>query len=340
MRMTKPTDKDTTPLNNPHILSGPFWGELRVFLAVAKAKSYNRASEQLNMSQPTVSRQVRRLQDIMGTQLVLPTQSGIKLTRQGEDLARSLLELDQKLFDISSDLNADARAAEGVVHLSVGEGMAGLFLTPTIVAFTEQYPKIKLRMHKPVSVMDFRENATDVLLGGAPSTQPEVTSRPLGFIHYLPVATRAYIERYGVPTRANLSSHCFVHCDFHTEGGIWETWHATMARGVIAHTSDSAYVHAMMTKVGLGIGLMGSYVLAESMYIPLELGVHMRFPMYALALTERLNAKPVRLVFDWMSDVFGAANPWFSPELKLDSLPQDSLSGTMAQLLAVPERNP
>ncbi len=79
------------PLNDPHILSGPFWGELRVFLAVAKAKSFNRAAEELAMSQPTVSRQVRRLQDIMGTQLVLPTQSGIKLTRQGEDLARSLL---------------------------------------------------------------------------------------------------------------------------------------------------------------------------------------------------------------------------------------------------------
>ncbi len=227
-----------------------------------------------------------------------------------------------------------------MVHLSVGEGMAGLFLTPTMVAFTERYPKIKLRMHKPVSVLDFRENETDVLLGGAPSSQPDVTSQALGFIHSLPVATRPYIERYGVPTRTNLSSHCFVHCDFHTEGGVWDAWHATMAKGVIAHTSDSAYVHAMMIKYGLGIGLMGSYTLADPACIPLELGVHVRLPMYALALTERLNAKPVRLVFDWLVDVFSTANPWFSPELKLESLPRDSLSGTVAQLLAGPEQNP
>jgi DNA-binding transcriptional LysR family regulator len=339
--VTKPTDKNAMPLNDPHILSGPFWGELRVFLAVAKAKSFNRAAEELNMSQPTVSRQVRRLQDIMGMQLVLSTQSGIKLTRQGEELARSLLELDQKLFDISSDLNADARSAEGVVHLSVGEGMAGLFLTPAMVAFTEQYPKIKLRMHKPVNFLNFHENNTDALLSGLPSTQADVTSRPLGFLHFLPIATRPYIERYGVPTRANLSSHLFVHSDFHApESPVWESWHATMARGVIAHTSDSAYVHAMMIKSGLGIGLMGSYTLADPACIPLELGIHVRLPMYAHALTERLNAKPVRLVFDWMSEVFGVANPWFSPELQLDSLPQDSLPDTLAQLLAAPRQNP
>ena len=48
------------------LLSGQFWGELRVFLAVAKTKSFNRAAEITNTSQPTVSRQVKRLQDAVG----------------------------------------------------------------------------------------------------------------------------------------------------------------------------------------------------------------------------------------------------------------------------------
>jgi hypothetical protein len=57
-----------TSLEHEQILSGQFWGELRVFLAVAKAKSFNRAAEILNTSQPTVSRQVKRLQDLIGSQ--------------------------------------------------------------------------------------------------------------------------------------------------------------------------------------------------------------------------------------------------------------------------------
>ena len=38
-------------------------------------------------------------------------------------------------------------------------------------------------------------------------------------------------------------------------------------------------------------------------------------------LTDRLNARPVRLVFDWLSDVFGSNNPWFSDEFRLNNPP-------------------
>lgn len=66
------------PLDNETLLSGQYWGELRTFLAVAKTKSFNRAAEITNTSQPTVSRQVKRLQDVVGSQLYISTPRGIK----------------------------------------------------------------------------------------------------------------------------------------------------------------------------------------------------------------------------------------------------------------------
>src|SRR2546429_8947924 len=80
-----------SPLDDETLLSGQFWGELRVFLAVAKTKSFNRAAEILNTSQPTVSRQVKRLQDIVGSQLFISTPRGVKLTQKGEALAKALV---------------------------------------------------------------------------------------------------------------------------------------------------------------------------------------------------------------------------------------------------------
>ena len=79
-----------SPLDDEKLLSGQFWGELRVFLAVAKTKSFNRAAEITNTSQPTVSRQVKRLQDVVGSQLFISTARGVKLTRKGEALAQAL----------------------------------------------------------------------------------------------------------------------------------------------------------------------------------------------------------------------------------------------------------
>ena len=101
-----------TPLDSEKILSGQFWGELRVFLAVAKAKSFNRAAELLNTSQPTVSRQVKRLQDVMGSQLFFPTQQGVRLTPKGEELAQALTRLDVALFSLTNDLKAETKQAE------------------------------------------------------------------------------------------------------------------------------------------------------------------------------------------------------------------------------------
>ena len=77
-----------SPLDDENLLSGQFWGELRVFLAVAKTKSFNRAAEITNTSQSTVSRQVKRLQDVVGSQLFIATARGVKLTQKGEALAQ------------------------------------------------------------------------------------------------------------------------------------------------------------------------------------------------------------------------------------------------------------
>ena len=89
-----------SPLDDETLLSGQFWGELRVFLAVAKTKSFNRAAEITNTSQPTVSRQVKRLQDVVGSQLFISTPRGVKLTQKGEALAKALVPArSHALFD-------------------------------------------------------------------------------------------------------------------------------------------------------------------------------------------------------------------------------------------------
>jgi len=338
--MTKqfdPTQKslNRSPLDDPHVLSGPFWGELRVFLAVAKAKSFNRAAEELNMSQPTVSRQVKRLQDIIGSQLVVPTQSGIKLTERGKELAKSLLALDEKLFEISHDMKAETRESGGLVRVAVTEALAGFFVAPNLVQFSESFPKIQLHIRNPINMNSFRENQADVMIGFAPENQAGVTSQPLGLVHFIPVASHAYIDRFGIPTRKNLETHFFIDSQYYAaQTAIWADWRKAVSRGVVAHYCDNSYAYALLVKSGLGIGLLGNYVLADHAAVPLELDVHVRLPIHILAQTERLASRPVRLVYDWLSIIFGPTNPWFAPDLNLRSLPLDSLSETMAKLTA------
>src|ERR1700760_2160782 len=116
-----------SPLDEETVLSGQFWGELRVFLAVAKTKSFNRAAEITNTSQPTVSRQVKRLQDVVGSRLFTSTPRGAKLTPKGEALARDLSRLDHSLHSLTSELSLESREAEGTVRVSITSGLTAIF---------------------------------------------------------------------------------------------------------------------------------------------------------------------------------------------------------------------
>lgn len=334
----KPFDADQrallrTPLDNESILSGQFWGELRVFLAVAKAKSFNRAAEVLNTSQPTVSRQVKRLQDLMGSQLFVPTKNGVSLTEKGQALAQALTALDHSLFALTNDLRAETREAEGVVRVSITDGLNAFFIAPALPAFAAEHPKIQLHLKSPANVASLRENQTDLMIGFSPMEGADITYRKLGQLHFIPVVVKSYIDRHGLPTRSNLANHWFLQSEFYNaKTGLWASWNKAVGQGRIAHHCDNSMAYGMLVKAGLGIGLLGSYTVLEPTAIPLSLDVRISVPLYALALTERLNARPVGLVFDWLSEIFGPANPWFSETLRLDPSASEYDTGIRAAL--------
>lgn len=323
-------------LDNPHVLSAPFWAELRVFLAVAKAKSITGAAEELHMSIPTVSRQVRRLQDIIGSQLFITTQNSIRLTQKGEELASMLSTLDERLFEISRDLGLENRETEGHVRVSVTEALAGIFIAPSLRSFSERYPRVHLHLQNPSNLASFKENHTDIMVSFTPASGT-IHCQPCGVVHLLPVAGRAYIEQYGLPTRGNLESHFFVDTEYYKgKSGLWESWQNAIARGEVAHDCDNSFAYGLMVKSGLGIGLLASYALADPTIVPLDLGIHITLPIFLLALTERLQSRPVRLVYDWLGEVLGSKSPWFAPELDLSELPKITLEDTVEQIVAGP----
>jgi DNA-binding transcriptional LysR family regulator len=317
-----------SPLDEEALLSGQFWAELRVFLAVAKTKSFNRAAEITNTSQPTVSRQVKRLQDVVGSQLFIATARGVKLTDKGEALAQALCRLDHTLYSITSDLKAEAGEAEGIVHVSITEGLNALFVVPALDRFSVQYPKIQLHLKNPINMMNPRENQTDIMIGFRPTESSDIRFQKLGQLHFIPIASKDYIRKYGLPTRDNLDQHVFVQSEYYLpKTGLWDGWQQAAARGRIAHYCDNSFGYAMMVKAGLGIGMLGTFTLLDRSTVPLEIGLRTSVPLYLIALAERLNARPVRLVFDWLGEILGPNNPWFSDEFKLDNPPSQYDAG-------------
>jgi DNA-binding transcriptional LysR family regulator len=326
-------DLNRAPLDDPRILSGPFWAQLRVFLAVAKAKSYNKAGDELGMSRQTIAREIRRLQDLLGAVLLVPSRNGIQLTDRGRDLATKLLSLDQMFFSLYHEMRADTREAEGQVRIVGTEAMTGFFIVPGLVGFNARYPKIRAWLRNPVNLLSFRENQCDVMVGFGPLKDDGLQSCAVGFLHLVAAAARSYIEEHGVPTRDTLASHHFIDADYYaSETPTFAPWRKAVARGRIAHHCDNPFAYGLMVKAGLGIGLLGNFVMSDPDFLPVDMGIHVKLPIYIHAQAERLKSRPVRIVFDWLADVFSAERPIFRPDLNLGLIAQGAFSQSIHHL--------
>jgi DNA-binding transcriptional LysR family regulator len=302
------------------LLSGRYWGELRTFLAVAKAKSLNRAADELGVSRMTAGREIRRLQDAIGAQLLVFSKTGAALTRRGEELTRALQRFDQEIHTLTNNLRAEGTQAEGVVRLSVTDGIGLVYIVPALRRLTQNYPRISVELKSPQNYLSLIENRTDLMVGFGPESHQDVTSVRMGTFHFLPMVSRTYVERRGLPTRDNLEHHSFIDSDrYSAKAPIWAPWRRLVDRGAVSHCCDSPIAYGMMVKAGLGVGVLGSVHVLEPTVLPLDLDCHIAIPLYLTALTERLDARPVRVVFDFVRSVLGEANPWLAGSINLEA---------------------
>jgi len=125
--------------------------QIRSFYSVAKTGSFTAAAKELNVSQPTISEQVRELEAYYRIKLFNRTQRKVRLTVIG----RSLYEITNRLFSIVNETKTFLKDIEskGVGHLKV-ISVLPFFVVEILTAFRERYPNVK------VSVMSGNSTTT------------------------------------------------------------------------------------------------------------------------------------------------------------------------------------
>lgn len=120
---------------------------LRYFLMVAKEQSFTKAAEQLNMTQPTLSRQLAALEEELGAQLFNRSGHGITLTSEGLLLKRRALEMVDMEDRIVSEFKGNSESVEGTVSIGSGEFQAVEDLACICKTYREKYPLVQLAIH-------------------------------------------------------------------------------------------------------------------------------------------------------------------------------------------------
>ena len=120
---------------------------LRYFLMVAKEQSFTKAAKQLNITQPTLSRQLAALEEELGVKLFNRGGHNITLTNEGLLLKRRALELVDLEDKIVSEFKGNRESVEGKITIGCGEFIAVETLAKICKNYKEKYPLVQFAIH-------------------------------------------------------------------------------------------------------------------------------------------------------------------------------------------------
>ncbi|MCP3102384.1 LysR substrate-binding domain-containing protein [Myxococcus sp. K15C18031901] len=154
---------------------------LRYFTAVADTLHFGRAARRVHVSQPTLSQQIRQLEEELGTPLFERARAGVRLTQAGELFrtyaSRALEDVDAGRMAVG----ALRGLATGALRVGYPPSMRGV-VVPALAAVLRRHPGLALSAEEAVVRRVERRLADgrlDVGLGYAPARSPDLDTEPV-----------------------------------------------------------------------------------------------------------------------------------------------------------------
>ncbi|PTR16382.1 DNA-binding transcriptional LysR family regulator [Nitrosospira sp. Nsp2] len=157
--------------------------QLKVFESVARHLSFSRAAEELFLTQPAVSMQIKQLEDNVGLPLFEQMGKKIYLTDAGNELYHYSRAISQQLADMELALDELKGLERGKLNISV-VSTANYFAPHLLAKFCQRYSGVTVSLHvsnRETVLKQLADNLTDLAIMG----------RPPG---HLDIATQSFME--------------------------------------------------------------------------------------------------------------------------------------------------
>jgi len=246
--------------------------QLRVFASVYKNRSFSRASEDLHLTQPTISNHIKTLEDEFGCKLfdrlgrsIIPTKEAEVLYTHALEIIEKAATLDEAIREIKKDLTG---------KLIIGAStIPGVYLMPRMMTeFRKKYPEISFQ----IQISDSRGildsiSKHDLLLGivGAKLGNEQITYVPFVEDQLIVIASPVKVEQKSIPFKA-LTTYPLILRE-EGSGTRKETEKFLESKGLslddfqISGIFGSTDAVKQAVKAGLGISILSKFAVADEL---------------------------------------------------------------------------
>ncbi len=187
--------------------------QLQVFEAVARHLSFTRAAEELHLTQPAVSMQVKQLQSMVDLPLFEQLGKKVHLTEAGKTVLKHSRIMMGQLNEIEKDVNCLRRVESGKLKICIASTV-NCFATRLLSRFCERYKNVSISLdviNQQELVQRLEDNEPDLVLMGQPPDNLDVVARPFMDNPLIVISSpnHPFVNRKGIPV-TEMAEETFV----------------------------------------------------------------------------------------------------------------------------------
>jgi LysR family transcriptional regulator, low CO2-responsive transcriptional regulator len=172
--------------------------QLQIFVIAARCPSFARAAEELHLTQPAVSMQIRQLEDAVGLPLFERVARRLTLTEAGERLSHHANRILGEIKDAEDAMMSLSQADSGSIAVSIVSS-ATYFAPKLLALYSQQFPKVDVHFsvgNRETLLRLLQDNATDLAIMGRPPPELGTTAEPLAAHPHVIVAPLSHPLRH------------------------------------------------------------------------------------------------------------------------------------------------
>jgi DNA-binding transcriptional LysR family regulator len=241
-------------------------GEMEVFVTAAELQSFSAAGRRLKLSPSAVSKLVTRIEDRLGTRLLVRSTRTMKLTPEGDVYLTRAQRILAEIAETEQIVAGGGKMVpRGLLRINASVGFGERCLLPVVPEFLALYPEVQLDISLTDGVIGLIEERTDIAIRSGPMSDSTLKARKILESRRVIVASPDYLKAYGAPkTPQDLAHHNCFSFNFGRSLNEWpfrDPGSSSVYRLLISGntTVNSGMIMRRLCLAGSGLGRVGQF---------------------------------------------------------------------------------
>jgi DNA-binding transcriptional LysR family regulator len=185
--------------------------DLAVFVRVVDRGGFASAARELGVPTSTVSRTVRRLEEIVGSRLLHRTTRSVRPTAEGRELFANVAGAVGTLQTAARGLEPVSRRPKGKLRVTAPNDVGSTFLADIVAEFADRHPLVQVELILTNRTLNLVDEGIDLAIRAGPLADSSLVARKVGDLEAALCASPRYVEKHGTPeTLGDLADHRLV----------------------------------------------------------------------------------------------------------------------------------